>query len=165
MDELRAKLLRATSLHIVNSVESALSLPETVEVDRLIVPGADYQPETPKVAELGKERLLDAVRDFIKSDISMWQSLRLLDSADARITNCMNHLRRVAVLLAIVSGIAAVAAATDIYALHEWDLTWLHAVAFVASAFLLAVAACGALGIMGSVNRLETLKERHADLS
>lgn len=166
MDELRIKLLRSIISHIVTSVESALSVQETVSVDKLIVPGSEqYEKVTPRVADLGKERLLNGVRDFIKSDVAAWQSLRSLDHADDRITNCLKQLRTVSVLLAIMSGLAAIAAAADKYAIHAWDIAWLHATALVGNMFLVAVSACSAIGIMRSVNQLDTLKRKHDDLS
>ena len=163
VQELHAKLLRALSQRIVSTVEEALVPSDTVDIAKLILPN-HVEVQTPKVAELGKERLRDGVGELIKSDICVWRSLRILDHCDKRISNCLRHLRRVALALSVFAGISVLAAGADKFRVLSFDLTWIHVSGLAISSLLIAIAVCCASGVTLSTNRFEDLKEKHEDL-
>jgi hypothetical protein len=163
--DLRARLLRAIAVSLVDTFEPILTLANSVEVPTLILPGNDEVRESPKITKLGGEKLLDAVRDFVKSDITLMKSLRSLDAGDSFITRYLCWLRVSIVGAGIVSGAFTLAAVGLKGGMAVISVDWPFVAAFALVAACLVSSAFFALRVMLAVNRFEALKDRHADLS
>lgn len=162
---LRARLLRAIAVSLVDTFEPILTLANSVEVPTVILLGDDNVRESPKITKLGEEKLLNAVRDFVKSDVTLMKSLRSLDADDSCITRCLRWLRVSTVVTGIGSGAFTLAAVGLKAGMGVIDVGWPFVVAFALVAACLVSSAFFALRVVLAVNRFEALQDRHADLS
>jgi len=163
--DLRARLLRAIAVSLVDTFEPVLTLANSVEVPRLILNGGHEVRESPKITKLGGEKLLNAVRDFVKSDVILMKSLRSLDAADSCITRYLRWLRVSTVVAGIVSGAFTLAAVSIKGGMLVIGGDWPFVAAFAIVVGCLATSAFFTLRVVLAVNRFEALKGKHADLS
>lgn len=163
--DLRGRLLRAIAVSLVDTFEPILTLANSVEVPTLILPGDDKVRESPKITKLGGEKLLNAVRDFVKSDIILMKSLRSLDATDSYITRYLRWLRVSTVVTGIISGAFTLAALGIKFGMAVIGLDWPFVMAFALVVACLVSSALFILRVVLAVNRFEALKDNHADLS
>ena len=165
MTELRGKILRSISQSLVETFEPILTLEDSLEISQIIMAERNTHPRVPKITTKGKEILLNAVRDFVKSDIEMLKSLRSLDCADSCVTHSLVWLRRLTLASAVFSGVFLVLAALVRFAVLAVESPQLHVVGFVIVGALLCSIIAFVWRVSHSVNVLAKLKENHADLS
>ena len=163
--DLRARLLRAIAVSLVDTFEPILTLANSVEVPALILPGEEEVRQSPKITKLGEEKLLNAVRDFVKSDITLMQSLRSLDASDSCISRYLRWLRVSTVVTGIASGVFALASVGIMAGVAVISADWPFVAAFALVAACLVSIAFFTLRVVLAVNRFEALNDKHADLS
>lgn len=165
MQNLRGRVLAAISQSLLDTFEPILTLATSAKIYTVIT--GDNEPGTlkPKITTPGREKLLDAVRDFVKSDVELMKALRSLDAADTRITLSLVWLRRLTLALAVLSGVFLVLAATCKFELWSIRSAGTHYAGFILAA-ILVIAAFAFIGqISHSVNVFEKLRDKHVDLS
>jgi hypothetical protein len=164
--ELRPKLLRSVSSSLAETLRPVLTLANSVESPRVFLLDGDSRPvaPVPSFTPIGEERLRDAVRDFVKSDISGMKDLRALDRADG----CLRvHLKRLRVgvwFIAVLCGVftlVAVLAKSEIFKLQE---AWPHFAAFGIVIAVLVVMAYFVLRVLLAINRGDDLRKAYGDL-
>ncbi len=163
--DLRARLLRAIAVSLKGVFEPILTDASTVNVSSLVLPGNDEGGPSPGITKLGEEKLLNAVRDFVKSDVNRMKSLRSLDVAESHITRCLRMLRVWVIVSGIASGaftLASLAITADMVML---TIDWPFVTAFALLAVCLASSAIFTLRVVLAVNTFDVLKDKHADLS
>lgn len=163
--DLRAGLLRAIAVSLVDIFEPILTLANTVEAPTLILTGNDEVEASPRITKLGGEKLLNAVRDFVKSDGTLMKSLRSLDAAESCIRRCLRTLRVCVVVTGITSGAFALVSLGITAGMEVIAVDWPFVAAFALVVSCLAGSAFLVLRIMLAVNAFEVLREKHADLS
>ena len=163
--DLRGCLLRAIAISLVDTFEPILTLANSVKVPTLILQDDNVRGESPKITQLGREKLLNAVRDFVKSDIAAMKSLRSLDAGDSCITRYLRWLRVSTVVAGVVSGAFTLAAVGLKAGMAVIYVDWPYVAAFALVAACLVSSAFFALRVVLAVNRFETLKDKHANLS
>lgn len=167
LGDLRPKLLRSVSSSLAETLRPVLTLANTVEAPRVILVDGDDRPvpTSPSFTPIGSERLRDAVRDFVKSDISRMKDLRALDRVDACLRVHLKLLRVAAWMIAVLCGVftlIAVLAKSEAFTLPQ---AWPHLTAFGVVIAFLAVMAYFALRILLALNRGDDLKKAYGDLS
>lgn len=167
LNDLRPKLLRALSSSLAEALRPVLTLANTVEVPRVILVDGDDRPVPPSASTtpISEERLRDAVRDFVKSDVAGMKDLRSLDRADACLRTHLKRLRVASWLIAVLCGVftlVAVLAKSEVFTLPQ---AWPHLAAFGVVIAVLAVMAYFALRILLAINRGDDLKKAYGDLS
>ena len=163
--DLRTRLLRAIAVSLVDTFEPILTLAKSVDISMLILPGRTELIGVAKITKLGEEQLLNAVRDFVASDITLMKSLRFLDAADSCIARYLRWLRVSTVVAGIVSGAFVLAVVSVKGGMLVIGGDWPYVAAFAIVVGCLATSAFFALRVVLAVNRFEALKEKHADLS
>lgn len=163
--DLRTRLLRAIAVSLVDIFEPILTLANTVEVPTLILTGSAADVASPRITKLGREKLLNAVWDFVKSDVVLMKSLRSLDAAESCITRCLRWLRVSTVVTGIISGVSALASLGITAGMAVIAVDWPFVAAFALVAACLAGSAFFTLRMMLAVNAFDVLKDKHADLS
>jgi len=123
LSDLRPKLLRAVSSSLAETLRPVLTLANSVEAPRVILVDEDERPvpASPTFTPIGDERLRDAVRDFVKSDISGMKDLRVLDRVDGCLRLHLKRLRLGAWFVAVLCGVftlVAVLAKSELFALQ-----------------------------------------------
>lgn len=165
MKEIRSALLRSISTSLAANLEPILTLANTVEVPKLIVTGDDEVRASPTITPIGGEKLLNAVRDFVKSDVKVMLALRKLDAVDSCITSHLNRLRLSVLAAAIASGVFALVACIMKTEAFKIASAWPYIVAFAVVVVLLSACAYCALRVIIAVNSFERLRETHGDFS
>ncbi len=163
--DLRGRVLRSIAQSLVDVFEPILTQDSSVEISQLLQPDGTPVDTQPKIAVTGREALRDAVRDFVKSDVEMLKSLRSLDISDTRITDSMIWLRRLTLALAVASGIFVLLAALSRFEVWPGQSNWPHVVALFLSGSIVCATVAFTWRIMHSVNKFESLKGKHGDLS
>ncbi len=163
--DLRKGLLRAIAVSLAEKFEPILTLANSVDISKLILPGGTEPSRVAKITKLGEGKLLNAVRDFVKSDVILMKSLRSLDAADSCITRYLRWLRVSTIVAGIVSGAFVLAAVSIKGGMLVIGGDWPFVTAFAIVVGCLATSAFFALRVVISINRFEVLKEKNADLS
>jgi len=162
--EARSEVLRLLSASLVEKLQPLLSLADTVDVPRLFVVGDDTRTP-PTITPIGSEKLLNAVRDYVKSDAKSMLALRKLDSIDFCITKHLKWLRLTLFAVAFASGFFALFASTIKAEMFPFPWSWPFVAAFASVAILTLLAAYHALRVVLAVNSFEGLKETHDNFS
>jgi hypothetical protein len=165
INELRGRILRKISFSLIEIFEPILTRDTSTAVSQIIIPNAASNAPEPKITVKGQETLLNAVRDFVKSDITAMKSLRSLDASDACITHSLIWLRRLSRVLVPTSGAFLALALLSKYGVWPSLPVWPHIAGLAISAIVLCISFAFIWRISHAVNVFKDLKGKHNDFS
>jgi hypothetical protein len=165
MKATRGALLRSISSSLADTLQPILTLANSIEVPKLLIVDQGEVRRSPTITPIGAEKLLNAVRDFVKSDATLMLALRALDEEDSCITHHLKRLRLSTFAAFIASGVFAVAAIIMKAEMFKSVPPWPFITAFILLMLILTACAYCALRVTLSINCLEDLRERYAHLS